>query len=165
MARPSIALSAACCILASLGCVKTDNVTDNDHRQDTSKQYTDNPLAPISPAKPKTSIYRYLSGLENAYPNNEMLADLCIRKHGFYSDLPTQSVKSARDIRLPVTKKWTEIGNVRTTRYRTVMVQPREINGIIMKPDEVREPYVVIEERTIAKRISGMCIGSEYILG
>jgi hypothetical protein len=164
MTRKSVSLSVIILILGSLGCGGAKRATDNTQSTDTPKNYADTPTQPTSAPSPKTSIYRYLSGLENAYPNKELLTDLCIRKHGFHQDLPVQGIKAARDVRLPVAEEWTEARSMKTTKHRSVTVQPQEVGGNIMKSEEVREPYTVTEVKSIAKRISGICIGSEYIV-
>jgi len=115
-----------------------------------------------------TSIYRYLSAINDAYPDEESLTSLCIRQHGFKLKLPTQSIRSAHDISLPASKEWSEIQKRVTQRFRTktVLIQPPSVNGIIMKPEEkqVEVPYSVTEYVKVNHSISGTCIGTEYIL-
>ena len=111
-----------------------------------------------------TSIYRYLAAIGNAYPDGESLTGLCIRQQGFKLELPKQSIKTAHAIDIPVSEEWSETNQIETTRYRTEMVQPPSVNGIVMEPVEEHVPYNVTEEVEVKKRITGNCIGTEYIL-
>ena len=120
----------------------------------------------ISPTQ-GTNIYRYLSAISEAYPDKEALTQLCIRQHGFALSLPEQTIKVAHDIRLPAYEEWSEVQEVESQKYKneTVTVQPPSVNGIVMEKEakEIQIPYSVIENIQTTKRISGTCIGTEYI--
>jgi len=66
---------------------------------------------------------------------------------------------------LPAYEEWSEIQQIETQRYRTVIVQPPSVNGIILKPEERQVPYNVTENVEVSKSISGNCIGTEYLIG
>ena len=111
-----------------------------------------------------TSIYRYLSAISNAFPDKDSLTSLCIRQHSFKLELPKQRIKFAHDIRLPASEEWSETKEIERQRYRTEIIQPPSVNGIVMKPELKQVPYYVTEYVEIIKRVSGTCIGTEYIL-
>jgi len=141
--------------LFSYGCNSSSNTgLQNTQPQDQSSS---------SPTQ-GTSIYRYLSAINNAYPDKDSLTSLCIRQHGFKLELPKQSIRSAHDIRLPASEEWSETQQIETQRYRTEIIQPPSVNGIVMQPVEKQVPYTVTENVEATKSISGTCIGTEYIL-
>ncbi|MCP9783624.1 hypothetical protein KBY83_09895 [Cyanobium sp. WKJ7-Wakatipu] len=114
-----------------------------------------------------TNIYRYLSAISDAYPDKEALTQLCIRQHDFMLNLPEQTIKAAHDIRLPAYEEWSEVQEVESQKYKnkTVIVQPPSVNGIVMEKEtkEIQIPYTVTENIQTIKRVSGTCIGTEYI--
>lgn len=120
----------------------------------------------ISPTQ-GTNIYRYLSAINEAYPDKEALTQLCIRQHGFMLNLPDQTIKAAHDIRLPAYEEWSEAQEVKSQKYKNkiVIVQPPSVNGIVMEKEtkEIQIPYTVTENIQTTKRVSGTCIGTEYI--
>jgi hypothetical protein len=155
--KQHIILSIILCILASTGCAEVDKRTNKVQPAETKDQSFSSPTR-------RTSIYRHLSGLENVYPDEDLLTDLCIRKHGFKLDLPVQGIRSARNIELPVSEKWIETEEVRRTEYKTVIERPPPLNEVVLKPVKKRIPYTVTENVDVTKEISGVCVGSEYIL-
>jgi len=120
-----------------------------------------------SPTK-GTRLYRYLSALDDIYPDKQSLTALCIKRHGFKLDLPQQDIVSARDIRLPASEEWTEVRQFQSQRVRTVtaMVQPPSVNGIIMEPQESHSPvpYTAKESKEVKQITTETCIKTEYIL-
>jgi len=119
--------------------------------------------AAAPPPTQQVNIYRYLSALDDAHQNSDELTSLCMRKHNFKLELPTTSVKSAHNIRLPASEEWTEVEQIERQKYRSVTHQPPDVNGIVMQPVEKQIPYTVSESIEVKKRISGICIGIEYI--
>jgi len=107
----------------------------------------------------ETNIYRYLSAIEDAYPDKDSLTSLCIRQHGFKLELPKQSVRSAHNIRLPSSEEWSETKQIVIQNYRTEVKQPPSVNGIVMNPVEKTIPYNESKIVEVTKEISGTCIG------
>jgi hypothetical protein len=155
--KQHIVLSVVLCIFTISGCAEVDERENRVQPAESKNQSFSSPTR-------RTSIYRHLSGLENVYPNEDLLTDLCIRKHGFKLDLPVQSIRSARNIELPVSEKWIETEEVKRTEYKTVLERPPALNEVILKPVKKRVPYTVTENVDVTKEISGVCVGSEYIL-
>ena len=145
----------AICSVFSYGCKSSSN-----RGYKSSIQGDENSSSPTQ----GTKIYRYLSAISNAYPDEDSLTSLCVRQHGFEQHLPRQSVKSAHDNTLPASKEWSEVKQIERQRYRTEIIQPPSVNGIVMQPVEKRIPYKVTENIKETKRVSGNCIGTEYIL-
>lgn len=143
-------------LVVSTGCNK---VGHSSAQQDAAPQNQS-----ISSPTEGTSLYRYLSALDDIYPDKQSLTQLCISKHGFNLELPRKGVVSAHDIRLPASEEWTETHQVQSQKYKTVMVRPPSVNGIIMESREDQVPYTVTESQEVKRIISGTCIGTEYIL-
>jgi len=129
----------------------------------TSLQDTQPNQSPPSPTK-GTRIYRYLSAMYDAHPDKNSLIGLCIRQHGFKLELPKESIRSAHDIHLPAEEEWSETRQVERQYNRNVVIQPPSVNGIVMHPITKTVPHQVTENIEEIKRISGTCIGTEYIL-
>jgi len=138
----------------TFGCTNGNTISPDSKPQDPTSQ---------SPTQ-GTSIYRYLSAISDAYPDNGSLTSLCIRQHGFKLELPKQGIKSTHDISLPASEEWSEIQQIETQRYRTERIQPPSVNGIIKQPAEKQVPYNATENVVVTKSIRGTCIGTEYIL-
>lgn len=147
--------SAILICIASLGCEKID--IKQGQRADPQRQTSSSPTS-------GTSIYRYLSAIADEYPNRDDLVNLCIERHGFKLHLPKASIRSAHNIRLPVSKEWIENKQVVGKEYKTIIVQPPPVNGIILQPIERQVPYTVTKNEESRKNVSGTCIGTEYIL-
>lgn len=129
----------------------------------TSENISHQPGAPSTPTE-GTNIYRYLSALKDPFPDKQSLTDLCIGKYGFKLNLPRHGVASAHDIQLPASKEWIEIQQVEQEKYRTIVIHPPSINGIIMQPIEKQVPYTVTENVEVNRIVSGTCVGTEYLL-
>jgi len=153
--KPKDILLSTCLFVICAGCEKASVI--DSQKAGSHLQTSGSPTS-------GTSIYRYLSAIAEAYPNKDELTNLCIRKHGFRLQLPEANIKTAHDIRLPASEEWIENQQVERQVYKTIIVQPPSVNGIIMKPLEKQVPYTVTENQEVRRTISGVCIGTEYIL-
>jgi len=161
MNKQPFSFSKTATLIAIIGSLFNYGCNSNKNADKQSPEVKDQSLH--SPAQ-GTSIYRYLSAVSDASPDKESLTRLCIRRHGFKLELPKKAIRSAREISLPTSKEWSEVRQVVRQRYRTETIQPQSVNGIIMKPVKERVPYNVTESTEVTMRISGNCIGAEYIL-
>ena len=141
--------------LASTGCSTWENPSARDQG---FQNY------PASSPTSGTSVYRYLSAISNAYPDDQSLTDLCIRKHGFKLELPVQGIATVHEISLPALEESSEFREVATQEYTKVIIQPPSVNGIVMQAEEKLVPYAATKNEQVKRIISGTCIGTEYIL-
>lgn len=112
----------------------------------------------------RTSIYRFLSAISDAKPDKESLTNLCVRKYGFFLELPNAPVKSAHGIRIPAHYANTTYQIQEVVKYKTILVQPPSINGIAFETKEQSVPYTVKEKVRKSNIVKGLCVGTEYIL-
>jgi hypothetical protein len=108
-------------------------------------------------------VYRLLTSVANYTPDLSSVSNLCIRSKNFHLSIPQGRIASAREISIPVREETYEKVNVERSEPKIVTKQESKY-GIKFEP-ETETVYVrKLVEETQMRVISGLCIGSEYIL-
>lgn len=155
-----------CAILSACASLNTKSPNKVDAIRHNTSSSQDTP-AETSPTD-GTRIYRHLTSVFNATPDDGTVADLCMRSLGFKTQLPEAKISLARDISLPVredSSKEVTI-DVPIAKRKVETYQPPSINGIIMNTETRETVTYEHTTKTVTRNqiVSGLCVGTEYIL-
>lgn len=117
-----------------------------------------------SSAQAATNVYRLLTGVRSNYGSAEDLAAACIDKLQFHEQMTESRVINAREIAVPVSSVIDYSSVVPVKRANKKIIKRSPENGVEFEPEEETYYTEEYEEISGSFEISGICIGTEYIL-